>query len=171
MAVAGTVGWSGRRLTLRSVAVLLLALTGFVVMHVVALTDVAPLGHHVMSAPNGVQRAAEPHVVAPGSESAVSGESTTNDPAAGASLRTPAVPLEPSSVPEEGHHDGHLGLVGCLVALTGLVGWLVVARPSGGYLLAVARRAVTSSGLGVGWAVPSGLPRAPVRRSLCVLRI
>jgi hypothetical protein len=121
------------------------------------------------SASNGVQRAAEPHVVASVSEFAVSGESTNDT--AGPSLRTPAFPLEPSSVPEEGHHDGHLGLVGCLVALTGLIGWLVVARPSGGYLLAVARRAVTNSGLGVGWAVRSGLPRAPVRLSLCVLRI
>jgi len=168
MAVMG--GVNGRRLTLGSVAVLLLALAGFAVMHVVALTDVAPPGHHVMSAPNGVQHAAGTHGVAAGAEIAVSQGTAANDQAVEPALWTAPVPLPPS-VPEEGHQDGHLGLAGCLVALTGLVGWLVVARPGGGYLLTLARRALTSPGLGHDWAVPFGDLRAPVRLSLCVLRI
>lgn len=168
MAVTG--GSNGRRLTLRSVTVLLLALAGFVVMHVVALTDVTSAGHPIMSAPHGVQRAAEPPGVPSGSEREVSRGSIPNDHAAEPGLGPPRVPLSPS-VPVEGHHDGHLGLVGCLVALTGLVGWLVLARPGGGYLVALARRALTSPGLGHGWAVPSGVARAPVSFSLCVLRI
>ena len=168
MAVRG--GWNGRRLTLRSVVVLLLALAGFVVMHVVGSTDVASAGHHVISASNGAQAGVEPHDLQSGSGIAMTQGSTADDPAAETAWLTPPVPLAPS-VPEEDHHDGHLGLVGCLVALTGLVGWLVVARPGGGYLLALARRAWTSPGLGDGGAVPFGVSRTPVRLSLCVLRI
>lgn len=135
-----TSGSGERRLGHAALVVLLCALTGFVAMHVIALTDVATAQHHV---PGAI--AVEPGPAEAG--------------AAGGSQQGGS------------HGDGHLVLVGCLVALTGLAGWLLLTRSDCGRLLSDWSRTWASRGHRVVLEVPSGVPRGHVQLSLCVVRI
>lgn len=149
-------GWGGQRPAIGPVALLFGVLAVFVLVHVgtmhdLALTDLsASRSHeHVGALGHGDDRVA---------------------PAAPAAASAGVVPAPAS--PEGGHHEsGHDGgLVGCLVALTGLVGGLMLVRPRLLPALAAAGGGRDRRVVAVVASRALGTRPAPTPATLCVLR-
>ncbi len=148
--------WGGRSLTVGPVVLLLGVLAVFVLVHMgtthdLALTDLSASGSHEHLGTRGHGYGHTP--------STATTMSSTGDAA--------------PHVDHEGGHgeSGHDHvLVGCLVALTGLVGGLILVRPR----LLAALAAAGVAGMRQGFAVVGrrapGALRAPTLATLCVLR-
>lgn len=148
--------WGGRRLAVGPVALLLGVLAVFVLVHMgtthdLALTDLSASRSHEHAGTLG-------H----GDDTTASAATMT------ASSGTAAAHVDHDGGPGEDGHDDVL--VGCLVALTGLVGGLMLVRPRLLAALAAAGAAATRRGVAVVGHRAPGVRRAPSLATLCVLR-
>lgn len=148
--------WAGRRLAVGPVALLLGVLAVFVLVHMgtthdLALTDLPASGSHQHVGPAGHGLDTMAATTSASASSGVAADHVDREGGHG----------------ERGHDDV---LVGCLVALTGLVGGLMLARPRLLRAPSAAGAATATGSFAVVGSRALGALRSPSLATLCVLR-